>query len=235
MQTRDRVAEPSQLFHRGLGRRCPDDALHNLAAVGALHRQIVQLIGARAHHDLQPQLFSLFAQPDTAKIIAANPAEVIAAQPKQRAVINHAAMFIAHGRIDHLPHCQLFDIACQGVLHQRLGIGAGDFELAQGRQVDGDRGVAAGPVFLDWPCGGIGIGQPVAAIFHHVASAGGRGGVEGGFFGHLRLCLGCGAPSDRARKGFSARIGAHMDVGKIPAIGWRSVVRAGRVHADQIG
>ena len=52
VQTRDRVAEPSQLFHRGLGRRCPDDALHNLAAVGALHRQIVQLVGARAHHDL---------------------------------------------------------------------------------------------------------------------------------------------------------------------------------------
>ena len=59
------------------------------------------------------------------------------------------------------------------------------FQFAQGRQVDGDCGVAAGPVFLDWPCGGIGIGQPVAAIFGEVPRERRKALVEGGLLGQL--------------------------------------------------
>ena len=195
----------------------------------------MQLVGGRAHHHLQAQLFRLFTQPDAAEILAADPAEIVAAQPEQRAVIDHAAMLVAHRGIHHLTHRQLRDVARQRVLHQRFCIGAGHLELAQGRQVDHGRLFAARPVFLDRPRAGIGIGQPVAAIFRHIPRQGRNAAVKGGILGHSWLLVGGHAAGDGTAEGLCPGIAAHMDVTQIPAVRGRGIVRTGRRDADQVG
>ena len=50
-------------------------------------------------------------------LVAADPAEVVAAQAEHGAVVEHAAMLVAHGGVDHLPHRQLADVARAGELH----------------------------------------------------------------------------------------------------------------------
>ena len=79
-----------------------------------------------------PKFFGLFAHPDSAVIITADPAEVVIAQTKQRAIIEHAAVWIAHGRINDLTHGEFSDIARQHVLHQGFRIRADDLKFAQG-------------------------------------------------------------------------------------------------------
>jgi hypothetical protein len=98
----DRETEPFELADRRLARRRPDDLFEDVAALRALQGDIVHLVGGGAHPGLEALLLRLLAQPDAAIVIAADPAEVLVAEAKQRAVVDHAAVFVAHGRIDHL-------------------------------------------------------------------------------------------------------------------------------------
>ena len=54
----------------------------DVAALRSLHGDVVQLIGGRAHPGLQPEFLSEFAQPDAAVIVAADPAEIVVAEPE---------------------------------------------------------------------------------------------------------------------------------------------------------
>ena len=233
-QTRDGKPEPAKLGHRGLRRRSPDDPAEKLTRVRALNGDVVQLVGRGAHQHLQPQLFRLIAQPDAAVIVAADPAEIVLAQPEQRPVIDHAAVFIAHGGIDDLPLRQLFHVAGQAVLHQGLGIRPGHLPLAQGRKVDHGNLLAAGPVFGNRALA-VGLGQPVSLVFHHVARQRRGAGMKTGFLAHLRLRIGGGTPGNSAREFFFVRIGPDMNVSRVPAVASGRVIRAGRGHADQVG
>ena len=59
----DREAEPFEFADRRLQRRGPDDLLEDVAALRALHGDVVHLVGRGAHHDLQPELLGLLAKP----------------------------------------------------------------------------------------------------------------------------------------------------------------------------
>ncbi len=228
-------AEPAQFIDRRLVGRGPDHLPDDLAAVRPLDRQVVQLVGAAAHHRLQPQLFRLFADPDPAKVVTADPAELVAAQAEQRAVVDHPAMVVAHGGIDDLTLAQLLHVARQHPLHQGFRIRPRHLPLAQGGQVQHHRRLAAGPVFLYCAVRGIDLRQPVTPVFHMMARPLADPGVKRGFLGHLRLRIGRGAIGDGAAELFRPGIGAHMDVRQIPAVRGRGVVRTGRVHADNVG
>ena len=225
-QPRHGKAEPAQFRHRRLHGCGPDDPLQNLAAVRPLHRDVVQLVGRGPHQHLQPQLFHLIAQPDPAVIIAADPAEIVLPQPVQRAVVDHPAMLIAHRRIDHLPHSQFLDVPRQAILQQGLAVRPGYFPLPQRRQVDHHGLFAAGPVFGKHPLA-VSLRQPIALIFHHVARQSGCAGMKGGLFAHLGLRVRGRAPCDSAREFFGGTISADMNVGRVPAVARRGIIRAG--------
>ena len=95
-------------------------------------------VDERTQH-LEAELLGLLAQPDAAIVVAADPAEIVLAEPEQRAVVDHAAMLVAHGGIDDLADAELLHVAGQRVLQQRLGVRAGHLELAQRRQVHDHR------------------------------------------------------------------------------------------------
>ena len=59
--------------------------------------------------------------------------------------------------------------------------------------------------------------------------------MKGRLFAHLGLRVGGRAPCDGAGEFFGAAIDAHVDVGRVPAIARRRVVRTGRRDADQVG
>ncbi len=144
-------------------------------------------------------------------------------------------MLVAHGRIDHLADAELLDVARQHILQEGFGIRAGHLELPQRRQVHDHRLLAAGPVFLDRPGLAEGIGEPVALVLDEIAGVFREAAVKGGFAGHYGFCVGGHALRYGSREFFFARIGANVNVGKVPAIGRRGVVGAGRGDADKIG
>ncbi|MPL84472.1 hypothetical protein SDC9_30437 [bioreactor metagenome] len=228
-------AEPAEIGQGGLVRRGPDDFRHQRARARPLHRQIVHLIGRGADHHGEAKPRRLLAHPHPALVRAADPAEVLRTQTEQRAIVDHAAMRIAHRRIDDLTVAQLRHVARQHPVHQRLGIGAGHLELAQRGQVHRNHALARRPIAFDRIAFREGIRQPEAAIFDEIAGQGGKTVVEGAFTRHDRLRVGGGAPGRGAREPLARAIAAHMDVGEIPAIGRGGVVRAGRGDADQIG
>ena len=94
---------------------------------------------------------------------------------------------------------------------------------------------AAGPVFVDRALLGEGIGQPIAPVLDEVAGVLGKARMKGGLAGHFRFRIGRHASGDRSREFVLAGIGAHMDVGQVPAIGRRRVVGAGGGDADDVG
>ena len=48
----------------------------------------------------------LLAKPEAGGVSAADPAEVVLSEPVQRSVVDHAAMLVAHGAVDHLADSQ---------------------------------------------------------------------------------------------------------------------------------
>src|SRR5262245_9591863 len=76
----DSEAEPPELIHGGLRRRRPDHLPQNVTALRSLQRDVVQLIGGRAHPGLQSEFLGEFAQPDAAVIVSADPAEIVVAE-----------------------------------------------------------------------------------------------------------------------------------------------------------
>ena len=107
----DQEAEPLELLERGLGGRRPDQLLHDLAALGALDGEVVQLVGRGLDPHLQAQSLGQLAQPDAVVLVAADEAEVVVAEPEDRGVVDHAAGLVADRGVDHLPHRQLADVA----------------------------------------------------------------------------------------------------------------------------
>ncbi|GGG62061.1 hypothetical protein GCM10011415_05360 [Salipiger pallidus] len=77
----------------------------------------------------------------------ADPARGVASEPEHDAVVAHLAVFIAGGRIDHLPDAKLIDVAGHAMLHQIRGFRADHRDFAQGRQLRDHHLFAAGPVF----------------------------------------------------------------------------------------
>ena len=98
-----------------------------------------------------------------------------------------------------------------------------------------DRGLPARPVLLDRAFLGEGVGEPIALVLDEVAGVLGKARMKGGLAGHFRFRIGRHASGDRSREFVLAGIGAHMDVGQVPAIGRRRVVGAGGRHADDVG
>jgi hypothetical protein len=167
------------------------------------------------------------AQPDAAVIVAADPAEVVVAQAKDGAVVHHAAVRIADRGVDHLPHRQLAHVARHRQLHERLGVGAGDLEFAQGRQVHHHGALAARPVFLDRPRRRETGGQPETAILLKVARQGGDARMKAGLSAQPGVCVRRHAVSEPFREGGVRIVEADMDVGGKPAVGRVDIVGAG--------
>ena len=228
-------AEPAELFELGLMRRGPDHLFQQFAAFGPLHGDIVLHVGRRAYQHLEPQLGGLFPEPLATVIRAADPAEIVLAQAEHGAVVDHAAMGIAHGGIDDAAHRQGLHVTGKDILAQRLAVGAGDLELAQCAEVKHHAFLAAGMIFLDRACAGHAIGQPEAVVFDEILGEPGEPVVKACLFGHFRFRVGGGPVSYGALKGVLAAIGADMDVGRVPAIGGRGIVGTGRADTDQIG
>ncbi|MNQ98108.1 hypothetical protein D3C85_1137820 [compost metagenome] len=122
--------------------------------------------------DFHAELVRLLAQPDPGVVFAADPAEIVRAQAQQGAVVEHAAVLVAHRRVHHLPHCQAPHIAGQAVLQQGFGVGADDFEFAQGGQVHHRHPFAATQVFLDRAIAVITQSQPPVAVVDETAGQG---------------------------------------------------------------
>ena len=79
------------------------------------------------------------------------------------------------------------------------------------------------------------IGKPVAVIFDKMAGMFGKTLVESCFLGHFWLRIWRGTKGHGALKIFLTPVGAHVNIGRVPAICRRGVIRAGRADADQIG
>src|SRR5207253_3096471 len=94
-------AEPLKLGNRALRRLGPDHVLQNVARLRALHGDVVQLVGRGAHPSLVALLLGLLAEPDAGIIITADPAEIVLAQAEGGAIVDHAAVLVAHGGIDN--------------------------------------------------------------------------------------------------------------------------------------
>ena len=184
---------------------------------------------------LRPELRACSLSQIAAIVVAADPAELVGAVAEQGAVVDHAAVLVAHRRVDHLPDREPADVAGQRALQERLGVGAQHLELAQGREVDRDAALAAGPVFLDRPCLGEAVGQPVAAILGQVAGECRDPAVEAGLLGELQGCVRRHAIAHRALEQVGLGIDPDVDVGQDPAVGGVDVARAGRGGADQVG
>ncbi len=122
--------------------------------------------------DLHAELLCLFAQPGPGVILTADPAEIVRAQAQQGAVVEHATVFVAHRRIHHLTHRQAPYIPGQAVLQQGFGVGADDFEFAQGGQVHHRDAFTATEVFLDCAIAVVAQRQPPIAV---VGKAAGQG------------------------------------------------------------
>ena len=93
----------------------------------------MQLVRGIANQHLQAQGFGLVLQPDTTEVITANPAEVVAPQAQQGAVIQHAAMRVTQGGVHDLADAEFFHIPREAVLEQGFRIRPGDFEFTQRR------------------------------------------------------------------------------------------------------
>ena len=67
-------------------------------------------------------------------VVAADPAELVRAMTKQGAVVDDAAMLETDGRVDHLPHRQLADVAGKRALEQVSASGPRTSNLRKGER-----------------------------------------------------------------------------------------------------
>ena len=71
------------------------------------------------------------AQPHAVVLIAAHDPEQVGTKPEHGDIVEHAAGLGAHGRVHHLAHVELADVAGERSLQQGLGVGTGHLELPQ--------------------------------------------------------------------------------------------------------
>ena len=170
-------------------------------------------------------------------VVAADPAEIVLGQAEQRAVVDHAAVLIADGRVVDLPDGQLADVArkeclagtvsASGPRISSLRSGERSMMTTRSRQAQYSS-IGAG---LGELCG-----TQIAAVFAEVA--GKRATSADGSpvsLGELQGSVGCHAVSDRALEGCVLGIDPDLDFGQAPAIGGIDVARAGRGGADKVG
>ncbi|MND80976.1 hypothetical protein D3C80_727600 [compost metagenome] len=234
-QTADQEAEPAELFQLGLAGRGPDHLAEQLAAQRALHGDVVDLLGGRLDPHLHAELLRLLAQPVAGEVLAAHPAEAVRSQTQQGAVVEHAAVLVAHRRVDHLADRQLAHVAGQAVVEQRLGVRAEHLELAQRGQVHHRHPLAAAVVFLEGAEARIVGRRPPAAVVDEVAGQRAGTGVEAALAGQHRVGVGGLAGGHGHAEALLGGIHADVDVGGLPAVGRVDVVRAGAAGADQVG
>jgi hypothetical protein len=206
----DGEAEPAELFELRLGRRRPRHLIQYLAALRALHRDVVELIGGRLDPDLEAQFLGLLAQPDAA---AADPAEVVGPQPEQRAIVDHAAGLAAHGRIDDLAGREAPYVTGQGVLHQGFSIRTQDLEFPKRRQVDHRDALAARPVFLDRPIVRVTVGQPIAPVLGETTGHFRGARMERRLADRLGFAVGCHSVGHRFGDAVPGRADPDVDAG----------------------
>ena len=233
-QTAHGEAEPLQLGQRRLVWRRPDDGRKQGAAGRALHRDVVQLVRGIAHQHLQAQRFGLVLQPDTAEVVTADPAEVVAPQAQQGSVIEHAAMRVAQGGVHDLADAEFFHIACEAMLQQGFGVRPGDFEFAQRRQIDQHGLFAAGPVFGNRVALSVAARQPETFVFDEVTGQRRGAGMECGLSAHGGLRCGRNPVRNAGGKSVGRVKHAHQNIRGVPTVGRAGVIRAGRGHANQI-
>ena len=219
----------------GLGGRRPDELLHQLAALGPLHGEVVELVGGGLHEHVQPEPLGELLEPDAGVLVAADEAEVVVAEAEDGGVVDHAAGLVADGGVDHVADGQPARVAGDRPLDQRLGVGAEHLPLAQRGEVHDHGLLAAGPVLGDGALVVVAVGQPVAAVLHEALGELARARVEGRLLGQHGLGLRGHAVGDRGREAVLGRVDAHVDVGDLPAVGGVDVVRAGRRRAHQVG
>ena len=95
-------AEPLELVDCRLCRRRPDHLLKDVPACRALDGNVVKLVRRRLHPDIELHFFGLFAEPFTAEVAAADPAEIVGTEPVKCSVVDHRPSVVAHSRIDAL-------------------------------------------------------------------------------------------------------------------------------------
>ncbi len=231
----DREAEPAELLERGLRRRGPDDLLQDVAALRALHGDVVQLVRRGAHPGLQAELLRLLAHPDARQVAAADPAEIVLAEPEDGAVVDHAAVLVGDGGVDDLADRELLHVAGDAGLDQLLRVRPRHLVLAQGREVH-DGGVApAGPVFLDRAEPGELLRQPVAVVLDEVAGVGGEARLEARLLRHLQVGIGGHAESLGLLEALFLVVDADLDVGGLPPVGGVDVGGARGGDAHEVG
>ncbi|ODA65903.1 hypothetical protein A7A08_03216 [Methyloligella halotolerans] len=195
----------------------------------------MELVGGRPNPDLEVPLLGHLAHPDAEIIVAAHDPEVVLAEPEHGAVVDHAAMVVAEGGVDHLALAQLADVAGGDQMHQLFGVGPRHLELAQGGEIHDHRLLPAGPVFLDGLHVGEAGGQPEAAIIFELAGQRGEARIEAALPRQARLCVGGHAMGLSFREVVLLVVNPHLDVRGAPAIGRVDIVGAGRRGADDVG
>jgi hypothetical protein len=63
----------------------------------------VELVGGAAHPGVEAALGGLLAEPFAGRVVAPDPAEIHVAEAEHGAVVDHAAMLVAHRGVDDLP------------------------------------------------------------------------------------------------------------------------------------
>ena len=174
-------------------------------------------------------------QPGPVVLVAADEAERIGAEPEHGRVVEHPAGLVADRGVHDLAGGELADVAGDGRLQQRLGVGAHHLELPQRGEVRHHRAFAARPVFVDRAVAVEAGGQPVAAVFGQLPGQPGPARLERRFPRELGLAVRGDAMRDRHREPPLGRVHADVDVGRIPGVGRVDVIGAGRGGADQVG
>ncbi len=118
--------EPPEFVDRRLGRGRPDEPSEDLPAVRPLDRDVVQLVDRRLSRAPWPspsRSACSRSQMPTA-VVAHHEPEVVLAQPEHRALVDHAALVVAHGRVDDLSRRQPAGVTRDRGLRQRLRVGS---------------------------------------------------------------------------------------------------------------
>ena len=141
---------------------------------------------------------------------------------------------MAQRRVHHLADRETPHIACHRQLQQCLGIRAGDFKLAQRRQIDTGRPFTARPIFVDGTVRRILRRRPKAFVVDERSRQRAGAGIETAVARQFRGGIGSHTVGVPFRKLGTAIVHAHLDIGGIPGIGRIDVVGTTGGSTDQI-
>src|SRR5581483_4383784 len=134
------LAEVLQIFNVGLGY-----VLQQLSRGGTLDCQRRHLLGNVLDFDLQTD----GVLPKPAQVgIGGCPAITVFFQPRDGAVVDNLAFFVAPAAIDDLIDCNLVDLSGDDAVHESRRILTGDHVFVKWRDVDQRAGVADSVVFV---------------------------------------------------------------------------------------